>query len=371
MEVGFDHDAVVVGGGIYGCRLALDLRREGASVLLVEREEALLARASAVNQGRVHGGYHYPRSFTTARRSRANYLRFIHDHRDCVDDSHRMVYAVARERSHVTASQYESFCRAVGAPLSPAPEDVRRLFDPDAIEAAWLVEEAVFDVAKLRAKLETKLGASGVDVRLATEARVVRASDSGGLHVTLRSSGRESAVRTRCLYNCTYAALNQLLRRSGAATIPLRLELAEMVVVQAPDVFRGLGVTVMCGPFFSILPRPAGGHVLSHVRYTPVCSWDDDGRPWPSGDAEDGSRFERMVRDASRFVPELRGCRRVASMLEVKAKLPRSRVDDGRPILVASSDDLGDVVNVMGSKIDNVEDMVSTIRSLNTTDGAR
>src|SRR5689334_16069220 len=70
------YDAVVVGGGFYGARLALLLRRRGERVLLVEREATLLARASIRNQARVHNGYHYPRSVLTSMRSRVNYRRF-------------------------------------------------------------------------------------------------------------------------------------------------------------------------------------------------------------------------------------------------------------------------------------------------------
>ena len=67
-------DALVVGGGFYGCGIAAALRqRHGlARVLVVERETDLLARASYVNQARVHNGYHYPRSFMTAYRSRVS-----------------------------------------------------------------------------------------------------------------------------------------------------------------------------------------------------------------------------------------------------------------------------------------------------------
>ena len=67
-------DAVVIGGGFYGTAIASYLVRTRGlrRVLLVEREPVLLSRASFHNQARVHNGYHYPRSFTTAYRSRVN-----------------------------------------------------------------------------------------------------------------------------------------------------------------------------------------------------------------------------------------------------------------------------------------------------------
>src|SRR4051794_27058259 len=66
-------EAAVVGAGYFGCRAALHLRGLGFSrVLLLDREDAIMRRASFVNQARVHNGYHYPRSLGTAISSRNN-----------------------------------------------------------------------------------------------------------------------------------------------------------------------------------------------------------------------------------------------------------------------------------------------------------
>ncbi len=66
-----DADVAVIGAGFFGCEIALQLRRLGVPrVLLLDREAAILRRASAVNQARVHNGYHYPRAVLTALRAR-------------------------------------------------------------------------------------------------------------------------------------------------------------------------------------------------------------------------------------------------------------------------------------------------------------
>ena len=120
-----DHfDAVVIGGGFYGARLALMLSEQGRETLLVERESTLLGRASLRNQARVHNGYHYPRSLLTSLRSRLNYARFVEEYSDCVERSFRHYYAIARRSSKVTASQFAEFCRRIGAPLSEPPASV-------------------------------------------------------------------------------------------------------------------------------------------------------------------------------------------------------------------------------------------------------
>src|SRR6185295_3702541 len=117
-----------------------------------------------------------------------------------------------------------------------------------------------------------------------------------------------SAVRrisTPIVINATYSRLNDLLTHSGASAIPVKLELAEMALVEPPPELAGAAVTVMDGPFFSLMPYPSRGlHTLSHVRYTPHCSWQGTDVDADAVLAEPReSRFSHMVRDAARFVP--------------------------------------------------------------------
>ena len=77
-------DAVVIGGGFYGLRIALHLREVlgFGSVAVLEAGDAVMNRASYVNQARVHNGYHYPRSILTGYRSQVNLPRFRRDFGD-------------------------------------------------------------------------------------------------------------------------------------------------------------------------------------------------------------------------------------------------------------------------------------------------
>ena len=82
-------DALVIGGGFYGCEVALAMHRAGARrIAVIEAEERLLRRASYVNQARIHNGYHYPRSLLTAQSSRRNFARFCDDYSFAVHAGH-------------------------------------------------------------------------------------------------------------------------------------------------------------------------------------------------------------------------------------------------------------------------------------------
>jgi glycine/D-amino acid oxidase-like deaminating enzyme len=359
---------VVIGGGLYGARIAASNARAGNSVVLLEREAALLSRASLNNQARVHQGYHYPRSILTAVRSRQNYERFVTEYAAAMDDSFAHYYAIARD-SKTTAAQFLQFCARVGAPASPAPDHVRALFDPALVEDVFLVRECAFDAMKLRDRLSHDLTDAGVEVLTSADVRRVEREPAGGIRVTWSRNGAKSSAVADAVFNCTYSGLNSVLHSAGAALIPLKRELAEMALVRTPPELEGIGVTVMDGPYFSLMPYPSrpGLFTLSHVRYTPHCAWNDapgdvplDGAALLEGHE---TRFPHMMRDAKRFLPAVEKCEYVDSLWEIKALMPRSEQDDSRPILFRESADIPGLFSILGAKIDSVYDVESHLRS--------
>ena len=369
-------DTAVVGGGFYGARLALMLRSFGQEVAIIERGPTLLGRASLRNQARVHNGYHYPRSILTSLRSRLNYARFLGEYSDCVDRSFPHYYAIGRGTSKVTAAQFVAFCGRIGAPLIPAPEPVAKLFDGARIESVFEVQECAFDAVKLRERMERELEAAGVNVLLATEAVRCRGTHNhlGGpaLSVIVERDGKALELTATTILNCTYSRINRFLVDSGAAPVPVKHELTELALVEPPEELARAAVTVMDGPFFSLMPYPSRGlYTLSHVRYTPHYSWDDRaGVALVDGDAYLGtrqSRFVHMVRDAERYLPLMRQTRYVDSLFEVKTLMPRSEQDDSRPILLRRSAEFPACITVLGAKIDSVYDVEEALRSLMAT----
>lgn len=362
-------DVLVIGGGLFGCTLALHWAKAGRRVALLEKAPGLLSGASSNNQARVHVGYHYPRSHLTALRSRINRERFEHDFGPCIDRSRQSVYAIARHYSNVTAQQFHASCQRAGAPLWPAPRGIQELFDPHRIEAVFCVRESFFDAHSLNRLLRARLRDAGVSCHFQTRAELLLPEASGGVSAICRN-GADERVRFTAeqVYNCTYADLNELLAASGLPTIALKHELTELVLVRPPEHLRRLAVTVMCGPFFSLTPFPALGlHALSHVRYTPHATWtDDEGPPLPGGRdriraAPPPTAAKAMLNDAARYLPSARGCQPVQSLWEVKTVLPRNETDDGRPIFVRRDHGLPGLTCVLGAKLDNVYDVLSAL----------
>ena len=179
-----------------------------------------------------------------------------------------------------------------------------------------------------------------------------------------RRRSREFFAR-RGVSLCAYSRTNELLVRSNLMPVALKQEVAEMALVELPDELRKVGVTVMCGPYFSFLPFPArpGLHTLSHVRYTPHASWTEGSvkTAAPFSGAWPATHFPQMTRDAARYLPLLSKARYQESLWEVKTVLPASETDDSRPILYLRDHGLPGLTCILGGKIDNVYDMVREV----------
>lgn len=364
-----DYDAIVIGGGFYGCTIACYLAKEKGfkKVLLIERESQLLKRASYTNQARVHNGYHYPRSYTTAFRSRINLPRFARDWPDAIKSDFTKLYAIARKNSKVTSSQFLRFCKEIGAEIAPASSRLKGHFNPRLVEDVFQVREYAFDSEKLRFWAEQELRENGVSVRIECNAISVD-SDNNGTHVLLEDNQNQLSYRTcKYLFNCTYSGLNRLGANFEDAKTLLKHEVTEMALIRPPSELKDIGITVMDGPFFSLMPFPPRDlHTLSHVRYTPHYSWIDDNRVDPYLELEQydkESRHEWMLRDVARYMPSIAKSDYVESMFEVKTVLVKNEGDDGRPILFEKKRNIPGAYSILGGKIDNIYDIIEKIDS--------
>lgn len=364
-------DAVIIGGGFYGSAIAIYLAKTRGlrRVILLEREPKLLIRASYNNQARVHNGYHYSRSFTTAFRSRVNLPRFVKDWPQAIKQDFVKLYAIARRNSKVTAKQFERFCHEIGAYIKPAEAGLKRLFEPRLIEDVFLVEEYAFDSTRLAEWAVKELRNAGVQIHYLTRALEISRSqvDKSLIVATQSKSGTALSITCRYVFNCTYSGLNQFSGDFPGTNMDLKQEVTEMALMHAPKVLQEIGVTVMDGPFFSMMPFPALGlHTLSHVRYTPHFSWKDEWGvdPYKRLDEYDrATRVDRMVRDVGRYLPAVLEAKYVDSLFEVKTVLVKNEGDDGRPILFEKHGGLPGCFSVLGGKIDNIYDVLEKLET--------
>ena len=102
----------ILGGGWYGCHLALALSREQHDVELHEKAPTLFAGASGGNPARLHLGYHYPRSKATREASQAHYEAFMEAYGFLTRPVPVNIYAIAAQDSLIDFDTYRQILAA-------------------------------------------------------------------------------------------------------------------------------------------------------------------------------------------------------------------------------------------------------------------
>ena len=360
-------DFVVVGGGIFGCYAALHLAGRGAKVAILEKEARLFQKASLVNQARLHGGYHYPRSVATAAMSDEHKMRFTEEHRAFVNHTFEKFYAIDRYGSFTDGPQFERFCAYLQIPCERVED--HKLFNFNRLEALYRTEEHSFDPVLLgnyyREKVEN---APGITVFKNTQIHQAEAMGNqwlieigpstpqplnpqpSTLNLSTSQPLNPSTLSTPTLINATYAATNATNKLFGVHELALTHEISEIAFVSSPQ-FGQRGLTVMDGPFGSIMPYGLSGLLsLSSVAYThhkisfdalphfdcQQPETDPSCRPEAPGICTECSR--RPVSNAPKMLAQMQQYfadnvqfAHLFSYYTIKSKLKASHIDDGRP----------------------------------------
>jgi glycine/D-amino acid oxidase-like deaminating enzyme len=206
----------VMGGGLQGCCTALALADRGASVVLFERDEALLSRTAVANEGKIHLGYMYvgDPTLATARAMIEGALafapffeRYLELPLHALATSAPAAYVVHRDSQHgveavnayLTEVQGLVEAAAKGrerayfgldlcAPLrhwSAAEREAS--FNPETALAVWDTPEVAVNPVELARALRTSIAAHPrIEVRLC---RHVRGAENGGDAIGVTSDG--------------------------------------------------------------------------------------------------------------------------------------------------------------------------------------
>lgn len=368
-----EYDKIIIGAGLYGLYSALFCGKKGESVLVLECDAAPFGRATYINQARVHQGYHYPRSISTAMKSAGYFERFNKDFDFCINREFYKIYATSSDYSWSDAGQFKAFCKAAGIPCQELHTE--QFFKKGVCDGAFMTREYTYDAKilknyyleniKLLRNVTIKYNVLITAIEKMQDAYCIRDAD-----------GKE--YRTGFLLNATYAGTNQILDMLGYEKFKIKYELCEIILCDVNDLLRQYGFTVMDGPFFSIMPfGKIGLHSLTSVTFTPhTTSYDelptfacqDDGgvEEYCSAihlgncnncKAKPKSAFPYMANLARKYLKEEYEFRYKKSLFSVKPILMSSEMDDSRPTVIRTYSVSPTCVSVLSGKINTVYDL--------------
>ena len=370
------YDKIIIGAGLYGLYAAKFCGDKKEKVLVLEYDKEPFSRATYINQARVHMGYHYPRSLTTAVKSAGYFKRFVEDFGFCIHDKFDQVYATSDKFSWTNAKQFVEFCKAADIRCDEVAPTA--YFNRGMCDGAFLTEEYTYDAKLLGKYYQEKL--SELDnVTIEYEARIERIVNNGDVFEIHMLNG--NIYEARFVLNATYASVNQILEKvEGVQTesFPIKYELCEIILCEPSEKLRDKGITVMDGPFFSIMPfGKTGLHSLTSVTFTPhVTSYDKlptfscqkrlkDGfecNPGRLGNCslcpqKPQSAWAYMSHLANKYMKEEYSYTYKESLFSMKPILKSSEVDDSRPTAIKVVSQNPTLISVLSGKINTVYDL--------------
>ena len=360
-KTGGVYDFVIIGAGFFGLNIAkyLESKITNSKILVVEKEENKLMRASRWNQSRVHMGYHYPRSVSTAIRSKENYDRFLQDWNFAINKSKTSLYCLSNTNTKTNSKSYEKFLNISSLDFEDTTKKYKDKFLINNIEKIYKVREDTFNIDSINLFFDEYLFSSNIDIIYNTE--IIGTEKQGDQWVLKTHNVNYNATY---IFNCSYSSLDKFDSEIKEKKL-LKHEIAEIVFVHLPTKFVDYNVTVMDGPFFSLMYSPVNGHhTLSHVRYTPHFELKSDKNlldPYLVLESYDKrTNFDIMKLDVIKFLPELVDMEYIDSFFEIKTVLNSSEVNDSREILIKKNKNF---ISILGSKIDQIYDVFEYIEN--------
>ena len=368
-------DKIIIGGGLYGLYAALHCAKRGNRVLVIEKDRGLFQRATYINQARVHMGYHYPRSISTAEKSFRYFERFFHDYEDCIWTDFEQIYAISTEFSYTNGMQFKKFCDSVG--IFCEEISTHRYFKDHKVEAAFRTKEYTYDANMLLKKLLAEINVDG-RITILTHVQIKQMEERGNNFELVTSVG---IFRSGFILNASYAATNQIIRMLGYDKFDIKYELCEIIICKVNDALKHIGLTVMDGPFFSIMPfGKSSMHSLTSVTFTPH---DTCYEPLPLFDCQNKcekgyctpvslgncnrcqgkpqTAWPYMNNLAKKYMNDELKFFYNSSLFSMKPVLKSAEIDDSRPTVIRVNHTNPTFVSVLSGKINTIYDLAEVL----------
>ncbi len=369
------YDKIIIGAGLYGLYSALFCAKKGEQVVVLEYDDAPFKRATFINQARVHNGYHYPRSLSTALKSAHYFNRFNEDYGFSVLRKFDQIYATSTNFSWTDAKQFQAFCQA--ADIKCEEVAPTRFFKEGYCDGAYLTEEYTYDAQILKAFFLEQLKDYN-NAKILYGSRICAINNNGAEYeIELED---KSILKAPFVLNSTYASVNQILSKCGFELFKIKYELCEIILCNVNEKLHDVGLTVMDGPFFSIMPfGKTGYHSLTAVTFTPHVACKEALPKFRCQERSNGfcstaqfgncndciakpeSAWPYMSQLARKYMRDDLKFDFDHTLFSIKPILLASEIDDSRPTVIKTYSQSPTFVSVLSGKINTVYDLDSIL----------
>lgn len=306
----------IAGAGIYGTNIAIRLAEDGHEVRLFD-PLGILHGASAINQYRIHSGYHYPRSPETICETLEARAEFMEAFAPAIVRNSRHYYAIPHEGSQTAPELFENvmaqfnlFCK------SCRPEWMNFEY----IDKCYEVDEQIYDPDVLRELVASRVK----ELRIPLEQRAFTA---------------EMRPEYDFVVFATYG-----LGPSLGLFKTAKYQVAEKILIHLPTQLRGISLVVVDGPFTAFDPYGSSQRSLfGSAKNTNHWTTTDPREPVPEPYASllngpgfepiSFSRFSAMRQDSALAVPASKDAIYLGSRFTIRV-VENNPIEDRRTLYV-------------------------------------
>lgn len=366
-----EYDKIIIGAGLYGLYSAYYCAQNNEKVLVLEYDDKPMSRATYINQARVHNGYHYPRSYSTAIKSVNYFNRFNEDFSFAVNSQFKKIYATSAEFSWTSAEEFKRFCDSSHIKCEEIyPE---KYFKSGICDGVFETQEYTYDAMKIKDFYLEKLK-DFPHVEIKYNARIKNIEKKSRTYeIELQDSAR---CESSFILNATYASTNQINSMLNFDLFKIKYELCEIILCKTTENLTDVGITLMDGPFFSVMPfGMTGYHSLTAVSFTPhMTSYED----LPTFDCQKSNNVQcspsqlgncnscinkphtswnYMYALSKKYLKEDIDLFYNESLFSMKPILMASEIDDARPTVIKQFSQDPTFVSVLSGKINTIYDL--------------
>ncbi len=349
------YDSAIIGGGIFGCLCAIELSKLGRKVILIEQMNNVMKGASSNNTNRLHLGYHYPRDLNTALQCKKGFEVFLNEYSNCILNNINNFYCISSEGSKVSSSNYEEFCKSAGLPFHKIksyqlPEKIRN------IECVINTKEVIYDCEEIKKNINKKLIKYNINVLLNS-----RVSNIKELIDKFKIKINNKNIYSKSIINSTYSNYNIFHDDLGIEKKIYQYELTIVPIIKWRRGQSPLGITVMDGNFFSVLPYgKSGNFTLYHVELSvykriiadkPPEKWQRTLDIITKKDAK--LIYQQMIENISNWLPSIRESEFIGYLTSIRMVLSKVEETDARPSLIEKMPTKNCFYNLFSGKIDH------------------
>ena len=288
------------------------------------------------NTNRLHLGYHYPRDLNTALQCKKGFKIFSEEYSDCILSDIENLYCISKKGSKVNSSQYKDFCKSASLPFNEFPKSAlpEKIYN---IECVINTKESIYDSGMLKDSITSQLKLNNIEILNNSEVTKIEELEKG-----FKISVKNEKFLAKSVINATYSNYNSFHNDLGLPKKKYQYELTIIPVIKWRKNKKPIGITLLDGNFFSVLPYgKRQKYSLYHVEHSvykrfigerPPKEWLNTSNLIKEEDAK--NIFKKMCNKASEWLPSIKDAEYESFLSTIRIVLSDAEDTDARPSLI-------------------------------------